>query len=197
MKPFLGILTGVVVIIGTIPYLRDVLRKETKPSRSTWALLTILLFIDVFIQGQLGSGWARAFTVGDLIATGSVFVLSLKYGVGGFERSDKICYVLWLIMVACWLGLNRPLLALHFGILADFISMIPTLIKSWRKPHEESINIFAASALSGFIAIFAAEQYTYRATLLPLYLFLINLVTVTILVIANRRLQGRRLQTTN
>jgi hypothetical protein len=191
MKPILGILAGLVVVVGTMPYLRDILRLETKPSRATWGLLTALLLITLFVQGDLGSGWARVLTIGEIIATGSVFILSIKYGVGGAERVDKLCYVLWAVMVLCWLALNRPLLALHFAVLADLIGMIPTFIKSWKSPHEESINVFAASALSGFIAIFAAETLSYRSILFPLYLFIVNLSVVGLLIISNRKNTAR------
>lgn len=187
MKPFLGTIAGLVVIIGTIPYLRDTLRKETKPSRATWTLLTILLFIDILIQGELGTGWAIALTVGDFLACFSVFILSLKYGTGGADKTDFICYFLWIVTVICWLGLDRPLLALHFGILADFIALVPTFIKSWRKPNEESTNVFLASSLAGFIALFAVETYSYGAVLLPLYLFVVNLAVALVIVLAHRR----------
>lgn len=187
MKPVLGIIAGLIVIIGTVPYLRDILRHETKPSRATWTLLTILLFIDIFIQGELGTGWAIALTVGDFLACASVFVLSLKYGSGGAERSDIICYGLWVITVICWLGLNRPLLALHFGVLADFVALVPTFIKSWKKPDEESTNVFIASSLSGLVALFAVETYSYGAILLPLYLFIVNLAVAVVIILAHRR----------
>lgn len=149
-------------------------------------LLTILLLIDVFIQGELGTGWARALTVGEIIATGSVFVLSIKHGIGGADKVDKICYILWAVAVVCWLGLHRPLLALNFGVFADLIAMVPTFMKSWKNPEEESANVFAASALSGFIAIFAAQEYTYRAILLPVYLFLVNLAVVVVLAVSEK-----------
>jgi hypothetical protein len=187
MKPFLGIIAGLIVIIGTVPYLRDILSRKTKPSRATWGLLTALLLITVFVQGELDTGWARALTISEVIACGSVFLLSLKYGVGGTDRTDKICYLIWAFMVICWLVLDKPLLALHFAVLADLVALIPTFIKSWKTPKEESINVFAASSLSGLIAIFAAETYVYSTILFPLYLFIVNLLIVTLLIASNRK----------
>lgn len=194
MKPILGIIAGLVVVIGTLPYLRDILRKETKPSRVTWGLLTAFLLITVFVQGDLGTGWAIALTIGEVIACGSVFLLSLKYGEGGSEKSDKICYIIWAVTIVSWLILDKPLLALHFGVLADLVAMTPTFIKSWKAPHEESINVFAASSLSGFIGIFAAETYTYSRVLFPAYLFVVNLLVVAVLIISHRNQRLKKSQ---
>ncbi len=49
--------------------------------------------------------------------------------------------------------------------------------------------MFAASSLSGFIAIFAAAEYSYRAVLLPLYLFLVNLAVVAVILRARKNKQ--------
>lgn len=184
MKETLGILAAVIVIVGTIPYLRDVLRGSTRPARSTWTLLTILLVLDLLVQHDIGVGWAIALTAGEVLATGSVFILALKYGVGGLDKADLVSYALWVIMVGCWLLLDRPLLALHFGVAADLVSMIPTFIKSWRQPTEESKSVFVTSSVAGFFGLLAAVNFGYENILLPLYLVLVNAAVVGLLLLA-------------
>lgn len=187
MKPILGVVAGLIVIAGTIPYLRDAIRRHTKPSRATWTLLSILLFIDIFIQLDInGTGWAVAVTAGDFLACFMVFAVAIRYGSGGASKTDIICYILWLVTVGCWLGFDRPLLALHFGVLADLVALVPTFIKSWQKPHEESTNVFLASSLSGVVAIFAAENFSYGAILFPVYLFVVNLAVAATIIFAGR-----------
>ncbi len=186
IKIILGILAGIVTMAGAVPYLRDVLRKETKPSRATWTLLTLLLLISAFVQGELGTGWAIALVVGDIIATGAICAASFWYGHGGFELTDKICYVLWSATVVLWLGLDRPLLALQVGILADLIAMVPTFIKTVQNPDEESLNVYIGTAIAGFLGVFAATNLSYQNIVFPAYLCMVCLAEVVLILVVRR-----------
>ncbi len=84
-------------------------------------------------------------------------------------------------MAVCWRVLDNPLLALHFGIAADFVALIPTFKKSWSNPQEESSNVFMASAFAGLLGVFAAINFSYQSILLPAYLLLANSLVVVIL----------------
>ncbi len=187
MKPLLGSLAALVVIFGTLPYIIDTIKGSTKPSRATWTLLTLLIVLDLLVQHDIGVGWALALTIGEVIATGSVFVLSIWRGIGGMEKVELVCYVLWGAMVACWLLLDRPLLALHFGVAADLISLIPTFIKSWQSPHEETKSVFVTSAIAGLLGAAAVASYSYDNLLLPVYLFLANSAVALTIWIAESR----------
>jgi hypothetical protein len=185
-KAVLGILSSVVVVSTAIPYFLSTLKHKTKPSRATWTLLTLLLILAAFVQGEIGNGWAIALTLGDIFATGAICLASYSYGQGGLEKVDLFCYVLWAITVGVWLLFDQPVLALCMAVAADLISMVPTLIKTVKNPYEESVSVFIGSGTAGFIAIFAASSYTLSSILFPLYLFLICYTEVALIVLVKK-----------
>ena len=93
MYTILGILGGLLALISNIPYIRDILKKTTKPHRVTWGIFFLLNII--FLGNQLAAGatssiWlVIAFTLSTLI----IFSLSLKYGVGGTTKLDVMILI--------------------------------------------------------------------------------------------------------
>jgi hypothetical protein len=176
-----GVLAVVIVVLSVVPYLRDCLLHRTRPARSTWILLTLLLLISLVLQGELESGWAMASTVGEFVACFTIMLYSFKFGVGGTTRLDKICYLLWSITVVSWIILDKPLIALHISIIADIIAMVPTYKKSWQDPESESMNVFIGGAIASAFSIVAAAELRYVTILFPLYFLLSNMSIVLVL----------------
>lgn len=50
MSQFLGLVSGLVSIICYLPYIRDILKKTTKPERASWLIWTALGSIAFFLN---------------------------------------------------------------------------------------------------------------------------------------------------
>ena len=88
MLKTLGLLSGFLSIIMYIPYLRDIFHHTTKPERASWLIWSVLggiAFFSQFAKGATNSLWLTgAQTLGVFV----VFILSLRYGVGGLVKRD-------------------------------------------------------------------------------------------------------------
>ena len=89
MKETLSILAGLLFVAAFVPYIRAILRKETKPAKASWfiwaSLDTITLaamFFKDTVNGQI---------LGAVLGAWVVAVLALKYGTPGWTKLDKFC----------------------------------------------------------------------------------------------------------
>ncbi len=161
MKEALGAIAVVLTFAAYIPYYRDILKGKTHPhvySWSLWGLLTILL-VALQIKGGAGPAtWVTA--AAGLLCIGVVF-LSLKSGKKDITTSDTIVAILSLIAIGFWLIANQPIISIVLVIVADILAFIPTVRKSWHKPHSETLSLYVTNTIRFFLALAAVETYTF------------------------------------
>jgi hypothetical protein len=118
-----------------------------------------------------------------------LWILSLWYGIGSlFDYLDILCLVLCIGGVTVWLSSGQSLSGLLASIAADFIACIPSLYKTFRLPHTETITFYALDSIAGFCMLFSTS-FTLQAAPFPLYIATINGAYVTT-IIARRMCQG-------
>ncbi len=183
----LSIIAGLIMLYSFVPYARDILQGRVKPARSTRLMMVLLLGVSLLQQRSLGSGWLLAMTIGDGIGAVAILFLAFKRGVGGMTRLDQICYALLAVDVVIWLSTDNPLLALHLGILADFIAMEPVFFKTWQQPWTETPLFFALGVIAPILSIAGAGKYSYAVLVFPAYIGLVNLFEVGLIVTRQRR----------
>jgi multisubunit Na+/H+ antiporter MnhG subunit len=66
------------------------------------------------------------------------------------------------------------------SIIADIVACVPSLYKTVRLPHTESLAFYALDVVAG-ACIVLASSHTFAALLYPLYIMLINAVFVAII----------------
>ena len=66
MLEFFGYISGILFILSVVPYVRSILKGNTKPQRMTWLIWTVLVFIAFFSQLAKGATWSLLLTAGDL-----------------------------------------------------------------------------------------------------------------------------------
>ena len=137
--PF-GEIAGLISFGAYVLYIISIVKGQTKPSRSTWWILTLvgfLIFMSSYSIGARENIWIQlVYTLGPL----AIAILSLnpKFGYGvGFSLLDKICFFSALIFGLIWFVFNAPLVAFLGSIIVDFIGIIPTIKKAYIDPKEE------------------------------------------------------------
>ncbi len=192
LSSILGITAGVLSAIGWIIYNVDILRKKTRPNRSTWSILTflgILIFFSYYDSGARDTIWVTlAYVLGPLLtALLSIFY----YGEGGWTPFDKKCllfvgisFMIWLAFRVYFPQIALPILIISLGI--DFVGLLPTIKKSWENPRFENPPAWFLESLSSFINLFAITTWSvtiesFSIWIYPVYLFIINSVITTIL----------------
>lgn len=171
-----------VVIIGvTIPYLRDIVARRAQPARAARAMFFVLCLIALAQQHSLGSGLTLAVSVGEFLSAVLLLGLAIRYGVGGWSRSDKACYVLLAANLVVWAVSRNALLALHLTIVADTIAFWPTLEKTWRRPKSETPLFFWGGVIAPVLSVVAGADFSYAVIVFPLYLSLANAIELSLI----------------
>jgi len=188
----IGELALLTSFLGIIPYLRSTLFGETRPERATWFVWTIVLSVSLWVYIQAGAGNSAWFIVGDLIATSSVFVVSLFRGQGGFTRFDIACVCGALFGLLLSIVTGQPLLVLVGTISADILGLIPTFRKALYDPMSENPSVFLFSAASSFIGLVALNTLSWGLLIYPSYLLLANLLTAELIVVGHYHVRQRQ-----
>ena len=167
---WLFILSAILSVAGSIPYLRDMLKGKTKPNRVTWGLWA---FVPLIATGAAlaadADPWAtlRIFMTGVgpiLIFFTSFFVAQSYWKLTKFDYS---CGLLSLVALGAWLLADSPVLAILLAALADLLATLPTLIKSWKFPETETIltyfiGLFTASIIIPAIPVWNIENSAFQ-----------------------------------
>jgi hypothetical protein len=135
---------------------------------------------------SFGALWAAGDASGIWLALTSlvqalfIWALSFKRGIGGRDRLDIICLVLCLMGAVLWLVSGQSLLGLILSIVADIIACVPSLLKTVRLPHTESVWFYVLDTIAGGCIVFASA-HTQAAMLFPVYIVLANGVFVAVI----------------
>ena len=131
-------IAGIISFLAYLKYITSIFQGKTKPSRSTWWILTLvggLILWSSYSLGLYGSLWIQtSYVVGPLI----LGILSIKYGSGTtLSYLDKVCLTGAVASAFLWIIFNSPLMGFIGSIIVDFIGLMPTIKKSIVKPEEE------------------------------------------------------------
>jgi hypothetical protein len=180
METVLGSIAVGIGVVATVPYVLDIIRGRVTPSRSSRVMLELLLVIALYQQIRLGAGWGMAVTIGELVSCGVLLFLAMPYGVGGWQRSDIICYLLLAIDLLIWWQTGSALYGLCLTMLADFIAFWPTLYKTWKLPNSETQLWYWSGVVASSLSVIAAGSMGLNVVF-PLYLAAINLAEVLLI----------------
>lgn len=183
---FLGITSATVNTIGLLPYLRDIIRRKTKPDRATWWIWFTLNLIAFFAQVAAGATWSLGLTIAQMLAVGLIAFFSLRYGFGAFHRRHYVSLAVAAVGIILWQLTADPLIALIIVVLVDFLALWLTITKTWHAPETETLSAWVFAAVAGGLGFLAVGDFTNLTTVLyPLYIFVAN--TFIVWEISHRR----------
>lgn len=169
-------------------------RNPTRPSRSTWWILSLIALILIFTNKAEGASDTVWFIWGLFWGQLGIALLSIRYGESGWTLQDTLCTVGALLAIVFWLVLNDPLYALLAAIIADTLAILPTIHKSLVKPWSESRFAWLLTTIAAVLNLFALENTSVfdpatwfsPQAIFPIYMLLINGLILFLLVF-NRR----------
>jgi hypothetical protein len=182
MQEFFGLASGVLPIIGAVPYIRDILRRKTKPHRSSFLIWAVLNSIAVSALFAKGATWSLVMPTVGVLEVLTTFILSLRYGVGGFSKKDYAALSLAGLGLILWHFTKQPLIALGIVIAVDAIGMALTITKTYQHPHTETFSTWFLSFIAAICAMLAVSRWEPSLLVYPLCIALGNgMVCITIL----------------
>jgi len=178
MLQALGLLGGLFALGSFIPYIRDTLLLRVKPQRATffiWSVLGAIAFFSQLAKGASNSLWLPGLETFGVIAT---FLLSIKYGVGGFNKKDYIALLIATFGLIAWYFTKEAAIALYLVILVDVTGLSLTLHKAYITPESETNLAWILAAFGGFLSLFSVGSFNIILLSYPFYLMLANAAVV-------------------
>lgn len=186
MKETLAVVAAIIMLLCTVPYIVNIIRRKTKPNIITWGTWTILVGIGAAALLASHQSNAALLLIGDTIATFAVVLFGLKYGIAGLDRFDIFCLFGALVGLILWLIFNSPMIAIIATIAVDFIGTLPTLRHSWWRPEEETQITYMLGVVATILTLFSLKSYEVSAWIYPAYLLLSNTALVVTIRHGNR-----------
>lgn len=186
MLEFFGYTSGILMILSVIPYIRSILKGNTKPHRMTFLIWTILILIAFFSQLAKGASWSLLLTAGDGIAVLITFILSINFGVGGLEKMDIISLCGVGVSLILWYFTKEPAIVLFLIILIDLIGLNLTIIKTWKNPETENWVAWAMCGVGGFLGVLSVGNLNFILLAYPVYICLANSIMAIIVLIRGK-----------
>lgn len=167
-----GKIAGLISLAAFVPYIIATLRRKTRPNRATWfiwMMLGIALGASYYFSGAGDTIWVPiSYAIGPLI----VFLLSIKYGEGGWNRFDLACLAGAVIGLILWAIFKNPIIALIINLLVDFAGALPTTVKAYKDPKSEDPIAWVLFLAGNTVNLFAIDQYKFAIMVYPIYMFL-------------------------
>jgi hypothetical protein len=138
------------------------LRGHTKPERASYLIwtivnaLTIASYISVGATTTIWNGLVLSFT-GFMI-----FLLSTKYGLGGFSKFDISCLFLALGGAAIWAYSANPVIALYYLTFVGAIGFLPTVKKTYFLPKTENSLSWTLTMGASYLNFFALTSLHFK-----------------------------------
>jgi len=184
-----GAVAGVLSVAAIIPYLRDILRKNTRPNLVSWSLWTVAVLITLAGQISAGASWSALLLIGATIENLAVIVLALRgYGYTKFGRVEQVTLLLCVLAIVLWQVTENPLIAIAFAIAADSVAYVPTVTKAYRDPKSELAFFWGSLVVVDILAAVSSTKIDFANLGFPISYAILN-GTVATVVFLRRRTQ--------
>lgn len=187
----LGIISFVVSILGSIPYVYYIFKGRVRPERMTWGIWTVILILAVVSYQEAGAEESLWLLLGDLLITAGIFCISFFRGSGGLSKLDLVCLSVALVGLLLWLFSGSPLFQLVGALSADMIAVVPTIKKSLDDPMSDNPTTFAASAIASLLGIFSVGRWDITLLIYPIYLYTANFLTAVVIAVGRYQVRAR------
>jgi hypothetical protein len=174
LAPLLGLAAALIGLADMAPYVRDTVRRSTRPHRGTWLIWTVLAIVVSLSQHAEGGSWSIAMAVAQAATNGLVLALAIRLGTGGVSVLEVMLIALAGTGVAGWVLAGDPLLATACVVAADLTAAGMMVPKTWRDPGSETLSTFAWAGLAGALSAAAVGALEPSLLLYPVYYCLVN-----------------------
>lgn len=164
-KDLLGVVSVLIALGITLPYLFYALRGHIKPHLYTWLIWSLTTGIAAMARTVSDGGagawgqWANA------LSCLSITLIALKYGEKNITRGDKLVLLTALAAIPVWLLTHHALYAVIIVTAIDLAGYYPTFRKSYDAPHQEAVFNFAISNMMHILSTIALAEYSWTNVL--------------------------------
>ena len=177
MLPSWLVYFGALLIIGgTVAYIRDIHQGRVQPNLVTWFLWSLapLIALGAQLKAGVGAEALLAATVG--LCPLAVFVAGLKQGKFIPQPYDWWCLGASVAALILWQLTGNGVVGVVLSIVADSLGAAPTLRKSYQDPGSESPLFFALFAAAGGMTLLTIQEWTILSAGFAVYIFALYVI---------------------
>jgi len=182
-----GYLSGLAMLLSFVPYIRDIFRGSTKPERISWLIWAVLGSISFASLSAKGASFSLFLPGAQALVDLMIFVLAIKYGMGGFTRRDVIALIAAAVGLILWYIFNEAAVALFIAIFIDATGVVLTTIKAYEKPETETVSTWVLTFLAGVFSVIAVGKLNWILLSFPIYIALAGLSIMIAIWLGKRR----------
>ena len=173
----LVILSILISVSGSIPYIVNTISGKTRPNRVTWGMWGLAAMISAGAAiGAHADPWttSRVFMAGFMPLI--IFLVSFinKKSYWKLTPFDFLCGVFSLCALIAWLIIDSNKSAVILALIGDTIATLPTLIKAWKHPETETGTLYIASIISASLILPAIPTWNIVNCAFQIYLLVIT-----------------------
>jgi hypothetical protein len=187
----IGQIAGVIAFLSIWPYVISILKGHTKPSRSAyaiWALVEVVTAVTYIASGARSTIWVILTWAFSAVL---IFILSIKYGMGGHSKLDLTCLAIALIAITIWITTKSPIAALYASIIAGKLSYLPIIKKSYLTPETENTLSWGMVVFAAILNLFALTTLRPAISILPISGAIIEGTVFILLILPRQRKLNR------
>lgn len=167
-KELLGAAALILTFAAFYPYVRSILRNETRPHVFSWMIWGAGTFVVALAQFADGAGiGAWPIAVSGIITVLVALLALFKSADTGFTRSDWVFLLLAMSALPLWYFTESPLAAVIVLTIVDLLGFGPSVSKVYKDPYGENALFFALGALRNALVTGALEHYSWTTMLFP------------------------------
>lgn len=181
-KSLLSTIAVALTFVGYFPYIKSIVKKQTKPHFYSWLVWTLDGLIIFGLQFTNGAGPGSYVVLSATLLSFIVLTLTLlDKDKKKPSKSDTVFLVLALIALGLWLLAKQPLLSAILIMTVDVFGFIPTIRKSWFNPYSENISFYIINTVRFAFAFCALKEYSIITVLYPIVWLIGNSAFVAML----------------
>lgn len=167
-KEAFGAAALALTFVAFLPYIRSILKGETRPhvfSWFIWGVGTLIVFIAQFLDGGGYGAWVIG--VSGLITCSIAVLAWLKSADTSFVKIDWLFLALAGSALPLWFVTETALSAVIVLTIVDLLGFGPSIRKTYEAPYEENATFFGIGALRNIFVVLALENYSWTTVLFP------------------------------
>jgi hypothetical protein len=184
-----GILSGVLIILGDIPYAVNTYNRKTHPHKVTWFIIVILNIIGFANQKASGATNSLIFMGCAVFITLVILIITHYKGVGGHNKLDVAVLAGAGLGLLMWWLLDTPLASIIANVVVGTLALTPTYIKAYHRPYSETKITWLVGTVSTLLASISVGKLDLELLIIPITASIQQAGLFTLIEIRERQLK--------
>ena len=189
LKALFGIIAVALTFVGYIPYLHGIINGKTRPHIFSWLIWLLDDCVIFALQFTHGAGPGSFVILSAGLLSVVVLILTLRHkGKQDITPSDIVFSILAIAALVLWIFAKQPLISTLLIIAVNMFALMPTIRKSWHKPHSENATFYAINTVRFILTLLALQTYTLITALHPTTWLFVNGLFALMLILRRKKL---------